>query len=81
MTEFQQYFHETFADHMFLLEMSQDTFVILPPNQCDYRYTLNKISDDEWLVKTEKYDFDMDMKYTTRYKRTIDEPYWIIVKK
>jgi hypothetical protein len=41
-------------DHMFLIEVSETVYTLMPPNQADWFYTIKKISDTEWNVSGSK---------------------------
>lgn len=56
MCNFPEYFHSLFASHMTLCEMDKHEYYIIPPNQCDWKYTLNKIDNNTWKVYGEKND-------------------------
>jgi hypothetical protein len=41
---------------MFLIELNENQYSLMPPNQCDWMYTLTKITDTLWNVKGTKDD-------------------------
>ena len=51
---------------------AQIVFNLLPPNQCDWMYTLTQISPNLWLVNGIKYDIDEG-------KQTM-EAHWVNIK-
>ena len=52
-TWFPKYFW-SMNTHMFLIEVSDTVYTLMPPNQLDWFYTIKKISDTEWNVKGSK---------------------------
>lgn len=52
-TWFPKYFW-SMNTNMFLIEVSDEIFTLMPPNQLDWFYTIKKISDTEWSVEGSK---------------------------
>ena len=53
--EFVKYFAEP-NSHMILIKESENRYCLIPPNQCDWFYTITKKSEDTWNVKGIKED-------------------------
>lgn len=73
MNTFPEYFHSLLASHMTLYEIEENIYTIIPPNQCDWKYTINKIDDDTWKVYGEKNDiyYPLPQYISYTYKRDI----------
>lgn len=56
MSTFPEFFHSVMTSHMYLIELNENIFEIIPPNQCDWKYTLYKINNDTWKVAGKKHD-------------------------
>ena len=48
-TPFPEFFHD-FYSHMIMIEVTPDIISLMPPNQCDWFFTLTKINDNNWSV-------------------------------
>ena len=51
---FPEYFHENFYSHMILIQISETKYKMEPPNQQDWHFKINKISDTKWHVTGHK---------------------------
>jgi hypothetical protein len=68
---FASYFASMYS-HMTLIEENETKYLLIPPNQMDWHFTLTKLSDDEWEVfALREYDFIFDepWKYTITYTK------------
>lgn len=52
---FPEWFHSV-NSHMFLSNISETSHSLMPPNQRDWMYTLDKVNDLKWFVHGEKND-------------------------
>lgn len=54
--------------HMFLIQNSDNQFSLIPPNQCDWVYTITRVLQNTWNVKGKKSDVFMgDETYEENY--------------
>lgn len=51
---FPEYFHSFYASHMYLISIDENTYECVPPNQCDWKYTIERIHETSWKVYGEK---------------------------
>ena len=51
---FPEYFHENFYSYMILIQESETSYIISPPNQQDWHFKIKKLSDIKWHVKGHK---------------------------
>lgn len=47
--------------HMYLVKLSENVYNLIPPNQCDWNYTIRKITDQMWQVNGFKDDLFEDV--------------------
>lgn len=47
---FPEYFFKI-NEHMILIEVTDTIYTLVPPNQCDWFYTLTQIDNNTWNVK------------------------------
>jgi hypothetical protein len=55
-SNFLEWFHG-WNSHMTLLETSETLYALVPPNQCDWMYTIEKLKDNKWRVNGRKDDY------------------------
>jgi hypothetical protein len=53
--DFPEYFFKL-NEHMILIQVTDDVYTLVPPNQCDWFYTLSQIDNNTWNVKGAKDD-------------------------
>jgi hypothetical protein len=53
--DFPEYFF-SLNEHMILIQVTDDVYTLVPPNQCDWFYTLTQIDNNTWNVKGKKND-------------------------
>lgn len=55
MIEFIDYFH-SFYEHMAMIKTSPTSYALIPPNQCDWMFTIEEKEKNTWLVHGTKDD-------------------------
>lgn len=70
-------FIASFNSHMMVIENPDKSFSLIPPNQCDWMYTLKKITDTKWHLRGTKDDIYYDFEEIEKdYEYDAEEDTW-----
>lgn len=64
-SNFLEWFHD-WNSHMMLIETNENLYTLIPPNQCDWFYTIEKLQNNKWRVSGRKDDLFMPSEETKK---------------